>query len=31
MTGVLTADRPPKPAAPRRYTVALARDRKSVV
>lgn len=30
MTGVLTADRPPKPAAPRRYTVALARDEDDV-
>ncbi|MEU0593746.1 GNAT family N-acetyltransferase [Streptomyces sp. ESR1.13] len=30
MTGVLTADRPHKPAAPRRYTVALARDEEDV-
>ncbi|MEU7407226.1 hypothetical protein AB0B09_39595, partial [Streptomyces sp. NPDC044948] len=30
MTGVLTADRPRKPAAPRRYTVTLARDEDDV-
>ncbi|MFJ7040190.1 GNAT family N-acetyltransferase [Streptomyces rochei] len=30
MTGVLTADRPPKPASPRRYTVTLARDEEDV-
>lgn len=30
MTGVLTADHPPKPAAPARYTVALARDEEDV-
>ncbi|OSC52139.1 GNAT family N-acetyltransferase, partial [Streptomyces sp. 4F] len=30
MTGVLTADRPPKPAAPHRYTVALARHEEDV-
>ncbi|MEU0850034.1 1-acyl-sn-glycerol-3-phosphate acyltransferase [Streptomyces flaveolus] len=30
MTGVLTADRPPAPAAPPRYTVALARDEDEV-
>ncbi|WP_217248918.1 GNAT family N-acetyltransferase [Streptomyces sp. AC602_WCS936] len=30
MTGVLTADRPPKPAAPHRYTVSLARDEEDV-
>ncbi len=30
MTGVLTADRPHKPVAPHRYTVALARDEEDV-
>ncbi|GAB2761425.1 GNAT family N-acetyltransferase [Streptomyces bullii] len=30
MTGVLTADRPPHPAAPTRYTVGLARDEEDV-
>ncbi|WP_225635814.1 GNAT family N-acetyltransferase [Streptomyces solaniscabiei] len=30
MTGVLTADHPPAPAAPPRYTVALARDEDEV-
>ncbi|GGQ92214.1 GNAT family N-acetyltransferase [Streptomyces flaveolus] len=30
MTGVLTADRPPAPAAPPRYTVTLARDEDEV-
>ncbi|MEG3627947.1 GNAT family N-acetyltransferase [Streptomyces poriticola] len=30
MTGVLTADRPPQPAAPTRYTVSLARDEQDV-
>jgi putative hemolysin len=30
MTGVLTVDRPPQPAAPTRYTVSLARDEADV-
>ncbi|MDT0405348.1 MULTISPECIES: GNAT family N-acetyltransferase [Streptomyces] len=30
MTGVLTADHPPKPTAPSRYTVTLARDEEDV-
>ncbi|MGW8066140.1 GNAT family N-acetyltransferase [Streptomyces ziwulingensis] len=30
MTGVLTADRPPKPAAPHHYSVGLARDEDDV-
>ena len=30
MTGVTTLDRPPKPAAPTRYTVSLARDEADV-
>ncbi|MFI7402503.1 GNAT family N-acetyltransferase [Streptomyces sp. NPDC049541] len=30
MTGVTTLDRPPKPAAPARYTVSLARDEADV-